>query len=327
MRLRNSVIVWAGVVVIILLTYLSVWEPAFWIFNDRSLANPQIPSVISQRVLARATWAFSTTATEVRVINLLFHLCNTALVALVLRRLCSNLLIVAVVTLLWATNIVNVEAIAYAAGRSDLLAMTGVLIATLAAVSDDISWEWWALVGACIGLASKEVAIVVLAVIPLVRYATHQSWEGEALICATMAVMAIWAFGGPTAIIEMELHSQHVSMLDWFMIQSVAVFRLIGVALLVAVPTIDYDYDLVSAVVRGISAVSLIAAFIFTTHQLRQGKRWALGAMWLMVTILPRLFVQTPRSYLNEHQFYISSVGLAMLVVYQFGGHSAEEIK
>lgn len=317
---KTRLLVWGGGFIIIVLTYLSLWQSANWVFNDRSLSNPQIVSLMDSRVLSKATWAFADSAGGVRVINFLFHLCNTVLVGLILKRLINSELVAATVTILWSLNVVNVEAVAYAGGRPDLLAMMGVLIATLAAMGGGLYWPLWAIAGTILGLLGKESAIVALFTIPLMRFAVNRSWKVESTLCAVLAVISIGLWGGPHSIINMEIHSESVTMVNWFLIQSTAVIRLIGVTFFIASPTIDYDYDLIPVIVRFVAAAGFILASIVTFWYLRSGKRWAVGAAWLVLTILPRMFVQTPRSYLNEHQFYISGLGMAILVVGLLGG-------
>jgi hypothetical protein len=43
--------------------------------------------------------------------------------------------------------------------------------------------------------------------------------------------------------------------------------------------------------------------------------RAAFGGMWVVVSLLPRFFVRTAGSILNEHQFRTASIGIMLLLV------------
>ena len=295
--------------VALLLAYQSLWQPATWVYNDRMLTNPIIVS--PSRVLEKATMAVTGTPRSARLLNLLLHACNAVLVGLLLNRLVGGY-IAPIVTLAWMLHPLQVESVAYGAGRGELLAATGVLIAVLAAVAGGRGWGWWALIGGVLGMAAKESAIVVLALVPLVRFSAGYRWKLAAGVCAGTAIIAIALFGGPVAIINQELYSAHVTTSEWVLVQLTAVARLTWLAVLPFNQTIDYDYDIIPNAVRLLCAIALFT-WVWLALRMRH-TLVTLGILWTLIAVAPRLFVQTPRSYLNEHQFYTPLIGFAIML-------------
>ena len=306
----NNRLMWALGAALLVLAYQSLWQPAMWVYNDRSLVHPAITSFNVNRILATATWAMTNTPEQARLVNLLLHACNVILVGLITRRIMMEWAAIAV-ALAWALHPLNVETIAYGAGRSEILAATGVLIAVLAAVANGRFWCLWAAFGLVLGLAAKESAVVTLGLVPLARLISDHKWRLTVGSCAVVAIAAVIWFGGPVAIANMEIYSNQVSGIEWALVQSTALARLVWLAIVPFGQTIDYDYDIVPVAVR----VLCVAALLICTTLVWIRHRTPLtvfGLAWLFIAVAPRLIVQTPRSYLNEHQFYVPLIGLAV---------------
>lgn len=304
---------YSGGLLLLLLAYQSLWGPAAWVYNDRALVSPLIPSLVNGRPLAAATWAMTETPMAARLLNLLLHAGNVLLVVLLARRIGLSEMVATAAAFAWMVHPMQVETVAYAAGRSELLAATGVLIAALAALANGRGWGLWAVVGVGLGLASKESAIVALGLIPLVRVAVGHAWRLTGAVCGLAVLAGVAWFGGPTGIIERELYSTHVSMLDWLLLQATATARLAWLALVPIGQTLDFDYDLIPVGVRALCVVALLGMTWLAWSLRRSAPLVAVGLAWMLIAVLPRLVVQTPRSYLNEHQFYVPLLGLAIV--------------
>lgn len=301
---------------LLMLAYSTLWQPATWVYNDRSLVNPT--TITMRRSLEQTTWAMTSTPRSARLLNLLLHSCNVLLVGLLLYRLGVGDRVASIVALAWALHPLHVETVAYAAGRSELLAATGILIAVLATAANGRGWGVWALLGIGLGLAAKESAIVVLALIPFVRISLGYRWRLTATACGAAIVAAIVWFGGPEHIINQEIYSAQITMSEWLLIQSTAAMRLMWLSIVPIRQTIDFDYDLVSHGVRVICVIALLA-WAGVSWRMRH-TLIGIGLVWTIISIAPRLVVQTPRSYLNEHQFYTPSIGLALAIARRKGG-------
>ena len=250
----------------------------------------------AQLARSQPLWAF-------HLMNLVLHLTATGLVGLLAWRVVPQALGAFVAMLLFGVNAVNVEAVAYLSGRSELVAAIGVLLACLAALDG----TWWAVVPAMlIGLGGKESAIVAVALVPLgLWYQRGRPWGLVTVLALTLvlatvstATPAIWWVGVPP--------------LSWALVQLTAIMRVIGLSLLPVWQTVDYDYAVVPLVVRLFSAVSLGAALVWVWLH-RANRLLVYGTAWIVVTVAPRLIVPTPLSVFSEHQAYLAVVGVALV--------------
>lgn len=204
----------------------------------------------------------------------------------------------------------TLETLATMSGRFELVAALGVVLACLAA-----TWRSpWALVpitaALAIGVLGKESAITGLVLVPLTWCAVRgPSARRHALVALGLAcvVFVCWQY-------------RHIgysagSAADagaWALWQAGAGFRLLWLSIVPIGQTLDYDYDALSSVWLWLAAVNL-AIFTYAAVCLC-GRRpvLALALSWPLVVIVPRLIVQTPRSYFNEHQWYLALVGVAL---------------
>ena len=60
-------------------------------------------------------------------------------------------------------------------------------------------------------------------------------------------------------------------------------------------------------------SLALLVVLAVAAWRVRTRARWVtFAAGWALVALVPRLVIQTPRSYLNEHQFYLPLLGLLL---------------
>ena len=77
-------------------------------------------------------------------------------------------------------------------------------------------------------------------------------------------------------------------------------------------PDADIDRLPLLARVAGVATLAWAAAWAAQTRSPQV--RLCLG--WCVLALLPRLVVQTPRSYLNAHQVSVAFMGVVLLVAY-----------
>ena len=101
----------------------------------------------------------------------------------------------------------------------------------------------------------------------------------------------------------------------WGLLQSAAAIRLMGLTLWPVGLTVDADIDIIPLDLQAV-AVGMLGTVALLAWIVR--RRWSLvtyGLMWCILSLMPRLIVQTPRSYLNEAQWYVPLMGLILAAV------------
>lgn len=302
-------------------TWLAGWvyEDAHWLVGA---AAPGLP-----RLLTKMTWRVGTEPMVAHGLNLALHALVAAGVALLMWRLTGSRLATAVAGIGLLVQPVAVETVAYVAGgRGELLAAVGIVGSCLA-VTWRRAWRWPLVVaGLLVAGLSKESAIVGLALVPLTwAMATWRTcsglvadlWRtcGVAVAGVLLALMVV----APTRadvvrLVNADLYANEITATDWALTQSTAVVRLMGVAGTGRGMTLDYDYDALAWETRVVGAAALGLGAALTVALWRWAPLVAFGVSWMLLAVAPRLVIQTPRSYLNEHQFYVPLIGLVLAV-------------
>lgn len=272
------------------------------------------------RLLTRASWAVVRSPVLAHALNLALHGLVAGLAALLAWRLTRAWLAAVVAGLGLLVHPVAVETVAYAAGgRGELLAAVGIVGACVA-VTWASPWRWPLVVGA-LGVAwlAKESAIVGLALVPLTWAVT--TWRGshEGLTRAWRGgvagvLLALPVLVPPPAdlrrLVNADLYAEEITAVDWAVTQSTAAARLAVVAATGRGMTLDYDYDRIPWDQRVVCAVGVGVVGLVIGAAWRWRPLVAYGLSWAPISLAPRLMVQTPRSYLNEHQVYLALVGV-----------------
>lgn len=206
-----------------------------------------------------------------------------------------------------------IETVATLSGRAELIAAIGVVGACLIVTTGSMTWWRWLLCAFCLGLGwlGKETAIVGLVLVPMTLRLCHPRSRGfiGVMWLGLLTLMAIaWSVRGMGLLTETPIQSAF----QWALLQSGATVRLISLSLWPRGLTVDYDYDALSRLWL-LAAGASLAVLWWMAGQLWTGyRRRAFSLTWVLVACLPRLIVQTPKSYLNEHQFTLALVGVAL---------------
>ncbi len=270
-----------------------------------SAGQPQPDAILQTRALARWSWwlqaRIAPSPLAFHAVNLALHLVASALVGALAWRLGCSAVASWMAAAVFLVNVTQVEAVAYASGRADILAAIGVLTAAVCLAG---RWSLGAIAGAlaavAVGLAGKESAIVALALGPLVA----RRWRTALFGAAAMTMGVAWVAFRP---------GYSAPSGAWVLLQATAAYRSLVITVLPVGHTVDYDYAPVLLGVRIGSALALatVAAAAWAYRHRRPVA--AIGGLWVIVCVLPRLVFQTPTSPLNDHQFYLATAGLALI--------------
>lgn len=329
------------------------YAPHIWratlVYEDAALLYSLTQAIpVGPRVLTRWLWRLhGGDPVLAHAASLALHLIVASLTGWLVSRMGyrSSAAVVAVAVV--ALHPLAVETVAYAAQQGELIAAIGVLGACVLAAGD-----WWrprALLGIVaalgVGIAGKETAVVGLGLVPLVIAATDaartdalarangsdlRAWTAPArpswarplvptLVAIGIALISIVALGGIRAIANTgESPGVNAHVGSWVLLQGAAAARTLALLVVPLGPwTVDYDYDAVPVAARGVFTGTLV---LITTlvcwwrHRQAIPASLFIGWVWCLIVLAPRFLVQTPRSYLNDHQAYLLLPALGLVV-------------
>ena len=221
-------------------------------------------------------------------------------------------LVAAGVTLL---HPIQAESVAYVAGRAELLAALGALLAVWAmagvATWTKVGVSFMAIV---LSLGGKELGIMALPLVGLhavVIRGWRFSWRSVRYAAIGLMAMAVLAW---PVLQTRVLGNEYLSMserggLGYFAMQAWALSVLLGNAMWPAGLTIDHDYELVSKTVALSAAAALLLVTMGVWWLRKAAPVVAFGLCWMVVAVAPRFFVRQPE-YLTEHHVYLPFLGL-----------------
>ena len=319
-----------GLAVATCVAYLPVSTAGF-VYEDASYIGPAAQPITLQTVMApRGLTALSFrvgalargVGAHPRVFhaqNVLLHLVAGLAVYLLARRLLAPPFALMATGLFWL-HPMQTEAVAYIAGRAEIIAGTGVALALWAMAAPVLTWTHVgvALLAVVVAIGGKELGIMAIPLIGL--YALlfrqgHWSWRRS----LALGLAALVFVGLTLMVMQMRLvGNEYLSRAErggfgYLAYQSAALWTLMGQVAWPNALTIDHDMEglsrpqMVFALVSG--AWTVLACWL-VRH------RWpvvSFGALWVVVALLPRFFVRIPE-YLNEHQMYVPMIGISLAV-------------
>lgn len=314
-------------VLLTLWTYQSV-HSAEWVYEDRATLTAAKAGGWS-RALTNWTWQFTHTPARAHALSLGLHLVIGALLGLMARRLGLTAFGAWIVALIWLVWPIPSETVAYAKARSEQIVLIGVLIAALGATA-----RWWRpagaawlLFGSLIAIGGEPSGVTVLLLAPLVawhtwhRASTPVPWWTVAAVSGGLIVAGVLWYGGVRAVINADgeagiASAADVTWVEWGLAQSGAVWYWLLATVWPALVTPDVDVDRLSMGVRlfGMFAMAVAGGVAWRCRQTRPMVTLAL--LWSLCALLPRVLVQTPRSYLSAQQVAMAFIGLGLLAGY-----------
>lgn len=280
-------------------------EPVYedMVYLGLALNPPSLRSYVAQpvRSLDRAVRVLTGLAPETnRAVSVAWHLLNGALLWLVLPSVLA-------VGLFWLHPIQS-EAVAYAAGRGDLLLATWVLLGMLA-----VQRRWLLTAAACAALAvtAKETGVVTWLLLPLWAWHLGQRWSAGVIGAWTLAVALV------VVAVVVSLPASAASWPGgWYVAgQLAALGRLVWLwpqsLLMSGVLTLDHDWTWItkSAATTAVGAWGLALAV---------PRRWVrVACLWTIAAALPRLLLPLLDGQ-HERHLYVATIGISLAVVALF---------
>lgn len=268
------------------------WADATWTFNWMLRGGP----------LTIWSWHLVNQPLASHLLNVTLHLIVSTLVVLLARELFwpESAALAAGALMLFAP--ITTEAVLYASARGHLISAMFVLLTCVLLLRGALWHLAW-----CSALAaylSKETA---LALIPL--FFLIFDLKGMALALSVGLALVISSQmrltpGDDPWVLTL------AGKASWAFWQIVATGRLIGQAIWPNALTVDYFYGGVSGL-QAVAWASMLPALGVVAYRFRL-PALAFCACWLVSTLAMRYALVTPRSLLNEHQFYLPFVGMAL---------------
>ena len=305
----------------VLIAYASVWTAGF--------AYESHPAPVTLETIWRFEWYWQPRAMSYWLmgvlapygpkvahgVSLALHGVTGSLVGLLAYRLGLTRFASVFAASVFLLHPLAVETVAYVTSRTDQLAAIGVLTACLLATGP--RWTWTGIPFALgFGVLAKESAIVGLGLVPLVWAIRVPDWSTKMLTAlGSLAFLPLgaWHYGGLSRMVNyLEGPGMSIAWWDWLLMQGTAALRLLTLAILPIGLTVDYDYDRIPLSGRVFACTALLAIALTLWRLTHAHPLIAFGLAFAILAILPRFIIQTPRSYLNDHQAYLSLAGLAL---------------
>jgi hypothetical protein len=313
------------ILVLTTLAYLPIlWHPfAYEDFNFLHASPSQslrLDWVMPSRNLTAATW--SADPRTMHAGNLGLHLLNGSLVY----ALASSLEIGSpwLAAGIFLLHPLNSEAVAYAAGRGELLVTLGILIATIcASLPTSALTLFGILLGSWIAMSAKEIGVVAVGLVSLVWW-----YQGRIHKWAWLALLPLGVVAGrgiPYILrynADATLGFPDVTFPTWWGWQASAVWRYVSLTIFPVGLSVMHDVEH-SPGWMGALAVSLLVGVAVGVGVLAWRRRIpeiVFCLAWILIVLAPRFAVRIPLQTLTEHHWLITSPAWAMLIAHFLGG-------
>ena len=143
-------------------------------------------------------------------------------------------------------------------------------------------------------------------------------WWLPAIVASVVLTSGVFWYGGPRALVNADSEAgislaSDVTGFQWLSAQCGAVWYWMMASLWPRLLTPDVDVDRLSGMARGMGGFALLVA---AGAWWRYRVRWPVVSVacgWCVLSLFPRLLIQTPRSYLNAAQVAGAFVGGCLL--------------
>lgn len=319
----------AVLLILLLMTVISYWPSysAPFVYEDTNFVSENLAVRGEQNIQIRArffsalvnwvNWRVAPSSGSFHRVNVVIHLVNGLLVYSIASVFGVSLMAF-VAAFIFLLHPIQTEAVAYIAGRTELLSVFFVLLSLHLIVRQKcVGWGRALLILLCMGLAvsAKESAIVGFGLIALVlwyrRISLSYSLLGTCVVLGSLIALAIsW-----TVFKNDFLARSDRDVFDYAAWQATAFWRYMGLVLWPAGFNIDHDFDILPRWVAGLSIIGIgVINYIWVLAR-GHGSRsmfifsWA----WVMIALSIRFVMRQPE-LLNEHQFYTAMVGISLLL-------------
>jgi len=300
-----------------------IWSASF-VYEDHQLVQGSVPDVTVRDVmhgrgLSKASWSVIDTPRMAHLLNVGLHLLVIGLAGWLFTRLAGRRTGCVVATVL-ALHPLTVQAVAYAAGRAELMAAVAVLLALLCLTAQTAWMSVYVPVLLAVAYVSKETGIVGVGLLPVVVWLTNRAWgiRLAGLIGSGALMYALSQVSTLQVLVNVgEGVGFRIAAWEWVTMQGLAVWRLLILSVAPLWLTVDPPIHRDSASLVLFGALGMLAMALLECAW-RARDRYPLftaGIAWVGVVAAPRFVVQTPRSPFNEHQWYLAMPGVACVLV------------
>jgi hypothetical protein len=196
----------------------------------------------------------------------------------------------------------NVEAVAYLAGRSDVLMTTGVLLAVLGGMRG----SWVAIVvGSLLAATSKELGVIAFPLGVLAYWQAH-GLTRRARVVLVLAGLAGAALAAPVAWLWFTLPVGHggstFPYLTFLGYQLIAVGRELALCVVPVGFTLDHDPIGLSPWWAVVALVAVVAGLVAVVGA--QSSRLRFACVWMVLVLAPRLGLSSGE-FIHESHWYV----------------------
>lgn len=326
-------LVLAAVLALTAAIYAPLWDAPFvyedYVYVDRAQTPtdrlvPVAPRAITEWTFRANALADGTDPRGYHAVNVVLHLATGLLLFATTRRIFATegyradaiALLTAAVFLL---HPIQTQAVSYVAGRADLIAGFGVVLALFLAAGGRVTLARGAGIAAALGLAcgGKEMGLT-----GVLLLAGFWAWKrpcwGPSKASLRVALAVLICVVGPL-VYERLLASNEYAFaserngLGYMAVQSAALLRMLSLVVWPSGLSIDHDWAMVSKAAAFTSLAIVALGCVAAWAVRRRAPMVAIAGLWIAGAMLPRFFIRIPE-FLTEHQFYLSMIGVSLLV-------------
>lgn len=242
-------------------------------------------------------------------ISLVIHILNALILVALVNEWFGNGWIVGTLFLI---NPLTIQAVAYGAGRAELLSLTGLLAFLWYGTMSYLNYPsryLGVMLSIIIMLTTKVTIILVMPFLLIWVYTTNL--EGFWLKSLNLKLFCAFLIGVLVAApnIMAQVHST-ITKSDWFKTQLVASWKLIYISLTGQGLSIDHPWWLASSTMQIVAIIAIIVVGIIVW--IKKFSPVSFGVGWFWITIVPRLLTPNYLGWIREHHMYVPTVGICI---------------
>lgn len=293
-----------------------VFEDSQWVSvnNLSSLGDLKFQLLnIPNNTLARLSFLVSQSTRVEHSVNLIIHIVNALILALLIEQWDGPGWIIGSLFLI---NPLSIQAVAYAAGRSELLSLTELLgllwFASVDSSSTKLRWIGFSLVMLMM-LITKPTLIVFMPLLLIWVYVSdyYLHWlEGLDLKFLIVSLILILCL----SLRMTTLVSHSIPLWHWFLAQTTASWMLLYSALTGRNLSIDHAWWMIDYKFQILGVVCGVLIIIIILLPPRKFHAVTFGLGWWVIAFAPRLFIPSSLGWIREHHAYVPLVGFCIAV-------------
>jgi hypothetical protein len=210
---------------------------------------------------------------------------------------------------LFLVNPLATQAVAYASGRGELLALTFLLALLWYSTGSSLRQSFrWAAIGFCLILLAFIKVTILIVAIPLVIWVYVSNTRVSYLKNISM-LLAVFLVPIPSLVLKYsQIIKSDIPYFRWVAVQTYATWRLLFEALTGSGLSIDHPWWLASFSAQIVSVVCVI--IVIAIILAKKFSAIAFGIGWWLIAFSPRLLSSVDLGWIREHHAYVPLAGL-----------------